>query len=104
MLEVKNQLDVESLRSRSTTIPYPHIKIEDLNKWVPVVVSSLEKGDVPLLGTFKGVTKIVSYVSKSAVNFSKLLRVTSLSIALSETESTEITSVLDYMEVAQKWI
>lgn len=104
MGEVKSHLDPSALRSRSTTMPYPHIKIEDLNKCVPLVISALEEGDVPLLGTLKGNTKIVKHISKSALNFSKLLRVTSLSIVLNEAESSEVTSILDYMEVAQKWI
>lgn len=104
MGEVKSKIDIDALRSRSTSIPYPHIRIDDLNKCVPLVVTALEEGDTPLLGTLKGTTKIVKHVSKSALNFSRLLRVTSLSIVFSETESYEITSILDYMEVAQKWI
>jgi hypothetical protein len=104
MEEVKSKLNLEELRVRSTSIPYPHIKIGDLNKCVPLVITALEEGDIPLLGTLKGTTKIVKHISKSALNVSKLLRVTSISIAFSETDSSEVTSILDYMEVAQRWI
>lgn len=103
MGEVKSKLDVQSLRSRSTSMPYPHVRIEDLNKCVPVVINALEEGDIPLLGTLKGTTKIVKSISKSALNFSMLLRVTSLSIIFTETDESEITSIMDYMEVANKW-
>lgn len=104
MAEVKSHLDPDALRSRSTSMPYPHIRIDDLNKCVPLVITALEEGNIPLLGTLKGTTKIVKNISKSALNFSKLLRVTSLSIVFSETESSEVTNILDYMEAAQKWI
>lgn len=103
MGEVKTYLDVDSLRSRATSIPYPHINIVDLNKCVPVVVSALEEGDIPLLGTFKGTTKIVKSISNSALNIYKLIRVTEIEVVFNEEDVCPVSSVLDYMEVAQRW-
>lgn len=104
MTEVKKQLDVDALRSRAVTMPYPHISIVDLNKCVPLVISTLEEGDVPLLGTLNGVTKIVKKISKSSMNINKLIRVTELELAITEDDVNKVTDLLSYMEVAPRWI
>lgn len=100
---VKSYVDPEELRSKTVSTPYPHIKIKDLNRCVPLVVNALEEGDTPLLGTFKGTTKIIKSISNSAINISKLLRVTELDVVFSEDDSCEVSCVLDYMEVALRW-
>lgn len=104
MAEIKSKLDVDALRSRSVTTPYPHIKIiSELNFCVPAVVSALEDGECPLLGTLNGTTKIIKNISKSALNIHKLIRVTDIAIALSPDDIREIKSIEDYMEVALIW-
>lgn len=101
---VKSKLDVDALRSNTISMPYPHIKITDLNKCVPVVVSALDEGELPLVGTLNGVTKIVKKISNSALNIQKLIRVTDIEVAISSTDSREINTILDYMEVSLEWI
>lgn len=100
---VKSSLDVDALRSRTVSMPYPHFKIADLNKCVPIVVSALEEGDIPLLGTLNGNTKIVKRISNSAININKLLRVTALDFCRKEGDCVRISSILDYMEVSDYW-
>lgn len=104
MEEIRSKLDVDALRSRKTSMPYPHVKLTELNRCIPVVISSLEKGDVPVLGTLNGVTKIVANMSKSALNINKLIKVSNISLVLSDYEEYLITNIVEYMEVANKWI
>ena len=103
-MEIKSSIDVDKLRSRSVEMPYPHLTITDLNNCVPIVVSALEEGDLPLIGTHKGQTKIIKLISASALNINKLLKVTSLSYSKDKENSCDIKSVIDYMEVCSKWI
>lgn len=104
MEEIVNHVDLGKIGATEVSTPYPHIKILDLNKWSAIVIKSLEEGDVPLVGTLKGVTKIVKRISKSAINIDKLIRVTSIQIAFSKEESVPIESTKDYLEEALKWI
>lgn len=104
MNEIKSTLDVDALRSRKTTTPYPHVKITDLNKCVPIVITALEEGDIPVLATLNGVTKVVKSISLSAFNFQKLLRVTSIEYCKSRTEVKRIKTIKDYIDVVSLWI
>lgn len=101
---IKTHIDVDKLRSRSTSIPYPHIRIDELSNCIPLVVSILNDGDIPLLATLKGTTKIIKRISKSALTISKLLRVSSVTVYLSVKENYRVTDIVEYMEVLARWI
>lgn len=104
MEEIRRTLDPEALKSRATSMPYPHAFIRDINKCVPIVISALEEGDLPLVGTYKGATKIVKMISRTALNFHKLLRVTEVEMRFSQSDVSPVNDILDYMEVSQRWI
>lgn len=104
MEEISSKLDIEKIRSRETSMPYPHLFIEELSSCCAVVIQALDEGNVPLIATYKGTTKIVKKISNSVYNIDKLLRVTTLRCFDSKDSSIQISSVLDYMEVVNRWI
>ena len=101
---IKNKIDVDALRSRTIDRPYPNFHISKLNNTVPIVISSLEEGDVPLLGTLNGTTKILKRISNSAININRLLRVTEVEYHKDANNFRNMKSIEDYMEVALEWI
>lgn len=101
---IRSELDADKLRSREVEVSYPHIKINDFNKCIPLMISCLDDGNIPVLASLNGVTKIIKNMSNSAINFSKLLRVTDVTLYVSNNDSFVIKSIFDYMEVADKWI
>lgn len=93
-------LDVDKFSSRESSLSYPYFELGDLNDVTPLVVGVLDNGDIPLVGQYKGVTKILRRVSSSAFNVSKLLRIQlSVTYHKSETESYPLRNILDYLEV-----
>jgi len=93
-------LDVEKFSSKESTLTYPYFELLNLNDVVPLTVSALDKGDIPLIGHHKDMTKILCRISSSAFNVSKLLRVQlTLIYHKSESESFTLKNVLDYLEV-----
>ncbi len=101
---IVNKFDPDIIRNRNTTKPYPNIIINDLNRCIPIVVSCLIEGDIPLLGTLNGTTKIIKKIDRSALNIEKLLRISSITVYLTEKEYYNVSNVKEYMEVCFKWI
>lgn len=92
-------IDVDRLRDRPISTPFPHLVINDLNTCIPIVVSALESGNLPLVGTLNGKTKIVKRISESAYNALKLLQVTKLTWVASEADRVPINNIEDYLGV-----
>lgn len=72
-------INLEELTSRKTEETYPNLVIvlDAANQTVPVVVKTLEEGDMQLIIEFDGRRKCVARISKSAINIHRLLRTTS---------------------------
>ena len=104
MYEVKSKLNIDEIKNKSISRPYPNLVIKDLNKCLPVIVSSLKEGDLSLLCTFKGVTKEIKKISNSAININYLLSITDLEFHKSPEEKVDITNITEYLEVAYEWI
>lgn len=96
---IDSYLNPDNLRNKHVEINPPYFVINDLNNCVPIVVSSLEDGEIPLVGTHKGVTKVVKYISPSAFNVDWLTRVTTLTYVGKDNTSVNITTPREYLEV-----
>ena len=93
-----SQIDMQELTSRKTEETYPNFLVLHPNNTVPVVIRSLEPGDVQLIVEFKGVRKCVAHISPSALNVDKLLRTLgSVEYVLGKNVSTTINSVEGYL-------
>lgn len=75
-------------------VDYPRIHLTELNDTTPLIISTLEEGDTPLLGTHNGVTKIIKKVPLTVRTFDRLLRThDSVLFSLSPQKSVQITSL-----------
>lgn len=93
-------LDVDGFSSRKSKIEYPYVEVVDINETLPLVVKALESGDIPLVGNYKGVTRMISKIDATAFNLDKILRTQGLILYhKSEDEQIEIRSIVDYLEV-----
>lgn len=91
-------IDIEKLTERTTSETFPNIIISNPNDSVPVIIKSLEEGDMQLIVEFQGKRKVVAKISESALNIDKLLRVVgSIIYCMSISERIEITDVATYL-------
>ena len=67
-------INVEKLVERHTSETYPNIVVSSPNETTPVIVKTLEKGDMQLIVEFNGKRKVVERISRSAYNVDRLLR------------------------------
>ena len=80
------------------TMPYPCLELKKLDDPVTLVLSGLEQGDLPVIGSFEGRTYKVASISNSALTIHKLVRVTELVYHRNETDSTVLRSSIDILE------
>lgn len=93
-------IDIQELTARKTGKSYPcvFIKLSNNNEALPVVIRTLEKGDMQLILEFNGITKVIDRISPSAININNLLRVNgSLIYRKSETEDILIENIDTYL-------
>lgn len=91
-------INIEELTSRKTSETFPNIVITEPNESIPVVVKSLEEGEMQLIIEYKGKRKVVSRISPSALNIDKLLRTTSsLVYYKSADDYCELTDITTYL-------
>lgn len=83
---------------------YPYIYINPKNtEPLPVVMSLLAVGDLPVLFTLKESTYEIGRIDKSPLNLQKLLRVYAFELHINETTQMVISSTSELME-AMKWM
>lgn len=93
-----SQIDIKELTERKTQESFPNILILNPNETVPVVVRTLEKGDMQLIMEYNGARKVVAKISKSAYNVHKLLRVLgSIDYYIGPNAGITISTVADYL-------
>ncbi len=91
-------INVEELIARKTSESFPNVLITTPNETLPVVVQTLEKGDMQLIVELKGQRKVVSRISESALNIDKLLRtVGPIIYRKSSEEAIEIQDIPAYL-------
>lgn len=92
-------IDIEELTRRKTSESFPNIVINNLNVTLPVIIQSLEKGDMQLIIEHNGIRKVPIRISESAINIDRLIRgCGKITYVKNESESYEINSVLDYLQ------
>ena len=93
-----SQIDIKELTERKTQESFPNILITNPNEAVPVVVRTLEKGDMQLIMEYNGARKVVAKISKSAFNIHKLIRVlNSVEYFIGPGVNITIESIEDYL-------
>lgn len=91
-------INIKELTDRKTSEVFPNVLLRKPNENVPVVVRSLEKGDMQLIVEYKGERKVVANISQSALNIDKLLRTTDgICYRVSPTEEYEIDNISTYL-------
>ena len=93
-----SQIDIKELTERKTQESFPNILITNPNEAVPVVVRTLEKGDMQLIMEYNGARKVVAKISRSALNVHKLIRVlNSVEYFIAPGSSITINEISDYL-------
>ena len=92
-------INVDELVSNKTQAQYPILVIGNANDTIPLVTTTLEKGDMQLVLIYNGQKKVIGKISESAHNISKLLRTCgSIEYMKAKDESYEIHSVAEYLD------
>lgn len=93
-----SQIDIEKLTERRTSEEFPNIVITNPNDTVPVVIRTMEKGDMQLIVEFNGKRKVVARINPSAINVDRMLRtVNGLQYNVSPNISIPINNIVDYL-------
>lgn len=79
-------------------MPYPNLEVQAINEAVTLVLSGMDKGDLPVIGTYEGRTYKVASIDKSAINIWKLVRVVPVTLHRSVTDSTVLRTSTDIVE------
>lgn len=103
MVEGKS-VDVEGLTHKSVTLRYPYIEITNINDTTPLILSVLEKGDITVIGEYKGQRRVLGSISDSAYNMDKILRTHETFNYVEKDCVTEIDSIRKYLEVLSGWM
>lgn len=91
-------MKIEELVERKVGINFPAIQIITPNDTVPLIVTTLEKGDMQVILEYNGKRKVICSISQSALSVNQLLRtVGSLKYLKSENETIIISSIEDYL-------
>lgn len=98
-----NTNQIQSLNADLTnehiSMPYPHLMMSNPNDAVALVLTSLPTGDLPVLCTYKGSTRQLTKIRRSALTILPLSKVVSLDYVKSATDSVPIKSPCDILEV-----
>lgn len=67
-------INIQELTERKTSESFPNMLVLTPNETLPVIVRTLEKGDMQLIVEFNGKRKVVAKISPSAYNVDRLIR------------------------------
>lgn len=67
-------INIQELTERKTSEVFPNMLVLTPNETLPVIVRTLEKGDMQLIVEFNGKRKVVAKISPSAYNVDRLIR------------------------------
>lgn len=87
------------LTNERISMPYPHVKALVVSEALALVVTSLPKGDLPVLCEHKGTLRQVASIKYSAPCINQLRKVSPLLFVKDANVSQELNSVIDVMEV-----
>ena len=87
------------LTNEHIKMPYPHLMMQNPNDAVALVLTSLPTGDLPVICTYKGSTRQLIKIKRSALSILPLSKVVNLVYVKSAVESVPIKSPSDILEV-----
>lgn len=97
---MSESINIYEFSKRTTEEVFPYITIVSPNNTVPLIVSVVEPGDIPLVIELNGTKKVVARMSASAFNVDKLMRTCgSLEYHVDKDNVILLQDITDYMEV-----
>ena len=91
-------INIQELTERKTSESFPNVLILTPNETLPVIVRTLEKGDMQLIVEFNGKRKVVAKISPSAYNVDRLIRTLgTISYRRSVDDVVEISDIETYL-------
>lgn len=91
-------INIQELIERKTSESFPNVLILTPNETLPVIVRTLEKGDMQLIVEFNGKRKVVAKISPSAYNVDRLIRTLgTISYRRSVEDVVEISDIETYL-------
>ena len=100
--ELLTELD-NSFSHTKIDVSYPHIVVDTKNTApLPVVLSLMDKGDIPILYSENGVSYELARVAKSALNLHRLMRVYPFTFVRNPESTIYVDNTTSLME-ALKW-
>ena len=84
---------------------YPYLLLDKGSDVIAILLSGLEKGDLPIACTFEGkVIKKDGGISRTPITINKILQVVGVTVILSETDKRPITNIEELIEMEEfKW-
>lgn len=90
---------MDKLLERTVELCYPYIVIDEPNQTLPLLVTDLEDGTIPIIVEMNGKKKVVKRITPSAYNINWLIRTTSvLTYYKSADDFVKIDSVSTYLK------
>ena len=91
-------INIQELTERKTSESFPNVLILTPNETLPVIVRTLEKGDMQLIVEFNGKRKVVAKISPSAHNVDRLIRTLgTISYRRSVEDVVEVSDIETYL-------
>ena len=87
------------LTNDKISMPYPHVVISNPSDPVALVLSSLPKGDLPIICTINNSTRMIGSIRNSAICLKHLLSVSPLVYCKAKGDTSELKTVTDILEV-----
>lgn len=79
-------------------MPYPHLRLLEPSDAVALVLPSMEKGDLPVICEYEGITRKLGNIRYSALAIATLVKISKLRLCKDENTSVAIDSVSDVLE------
>lgn len=87
------------LTNDKISMPYPHIFVMDTTDALPLIVPRLPKGDLPVVCEFNNTLRQIGSIQKSALQISKLMRVSRIQFVKAKGDSVLLKNPIDALEV-----
>lgn len=84
----------ENYTNKKISMHYPALEVLEIDQALPVILPSIESGNLPLIGTMNGVTRQLATIDSSALNISKLLAISKL-VYHTELGHTEVIATIE---------
>lgn len=93
------QLLNPDIANERISMPYPHVELLEPSDAVALVLSSLPKGDLPVICTYQGKQRKIASICKSALVIMALMKVSKLKYSKDANSSLALRTSADIMEV-----